>query len=429
MKHDPFLNTDTLNEILLDCAVLLELSPHDRRIAENRYRLLKEHLERPSSVLRPFLIDGASRIYAQGSMATSTTIVSGTEDDRFDVDAVVEFDVPAHWTPKYALEQLFEALQGFPGADRIKPCTRCVQIQFPFMHMDVTILDRRARIAIERAGEIFHSPDKGPALRVPSNPWGFTKWFRTAVGVGEAPFAEAVRRRRDLVARSRLPYLDAAERLTVLARADQDKLPPMIPSALDSQEAVALKLLKRFINLHYQDSNLPKPPSIYLTKRAAVVGHAPPGLAAQLHRLAKSTAQIFRDHLANGTRPVETNPSYERDQINDRWPRAERDGVADMKGIATALEHLVSRLEEVAVAPLSDIAKAIDDLFGERIGKAEREVLEKRYDRRAEQSRVYAQPRTGAIHAPAIAVTPERLVQVPSHNFHPLKLSDSEDDQ
>jgi hypothetical protein len=86
----PELDTLTLDEILLDLAVLIELSPHDREIAENRYRRLKEHVERPTSPLRPYLVDGESLIYAQGSVAISTTILSGDNDDRFDVDAIVE---------------------------------------------------------------------------------------------------------------------------------------------------------------------------------------------------------------------------------------------------------------------------------------------------------------------------------------------------
>ena len=83
-----------------------------------------------------------SLIYAQGSIATSTTIVSGTEDDRFDVDAIVEIDVPTDWDDSQALDELEIALQGFPGVVTIVRCTRCVQLQFPFMHMDVTIMDR-----------------------------------------------------------------------------------------------------------------------------------------------------------------------------------------------------------------------------------------------------------------------------------------------
>lgn len=99
-------STPTLDEILLDTATLIELSPEDRRIAESRYRRLKSHLEREGSPLAAYLIEGESLIYAQGSIAISTTVVSGTEDDRFDVDAVVEFDVPPDWPESRALDLL-----------------------------------------------------------------------------------------------------------------------------------------------------------------------------------------------------------------------------------------------------------------------------------------------------------------------------------
>jgi hypothetical protein len=322
-NQNPFKKADALDEVLLDVAALIELSPRDRRVAENRYRRLKTHLERPASALAVYLVDGRSRIYAQGSVATSTTIVSGTEDDRFDVDAIVEIDVPRNWDNNRALDELEDALQGFPGVVANVRCTRCVQLQFPFMHMDVTILDRRERLAIERAGEIFHSPDNGSSSRVRSNPWGFTDWFRSSVGFGEQLFAESLRRHRDAVSKNRLMALDEEE-ARVLAKADQHDLPPVIPSALDTQEAVALKLLKRFLNLRYENSTLPRPPSIYLAKRAGDVGHAPQGLTAQLVVLAESTAKILRQHLAAGTCPTEVNPSYPLDRINDRWPRTGR---------------------------------------------------------------------------------------------------------
>jgi hypothetical protein len=54
--------TPTLDEVLLDVAALIELSPRDRRVAENRYRRLKTHLERPASALAVYLVDGQSRI-------------------------------------------------------------------------------------------------------------------------------------------------------------------------------------------------------------------------------------------------------------------------------------------------------------------------------------------------------------------------------
>lgn len=421
--QDPFRQTTALDEVLLDVAALIELSPRDRRVADNRYRLLKRHLERDGSPLAPYLIDGVSLIYAQGSIATSTTIVSGTADDRFDVDAIVEIDVPADWGDSWALNELEKALQGFPGAIAIVRCTRCVQLRFPFMHMDVTIMDRSARIAVPRAGEIFHSPDEGDARRVASNPWGFTGWFRSRVGIGQAAFAEALGRHRTVAARNRLQFIDEQERLVVL-KTDQIDLPPMIPSAIDAQEAVALKLLKRFINLRYEDLPLSRPPSIYLTKRAGDVGFTPQGLTAQLFALTDSTAQIMRAHIAAGTWPSEENPSYPDDRINDRWPRPGAEGIADMRVLAEQFEYLTEKLEAMAAASLADIANAIDDLFGERIGRKQRAILSARHDRRADATPILAAPRSGSIQAPAVVVAPEQFREVPRHNFHPMLLDD-----
>ena len=172
-RHERLLTTSALDGILLDIATQIELSPADRRIAENRYRRLKRIWSGQAARSRRTSRTASSLIYAQGSMATSTTIVSGAEDDRFDVDAIVEIDVPAHWSEHDILDVLEAALQGFPGVVKIVRCTRCIQLQFAFMHMDVTIMDRSKRLAIERAGEIAHAPDSGRAYRVPSNPWGF----------------------------------------------------------------------------------------------------------------------------------------------------------------------------------------------------------------------------------------------------------------
>jgi hypothetical protein len=77
-----------LDDLLLDVVTVIELSDHDREVADNRYRRLKSHLERPTSLLRPYLMNSTSLIYAQGSMAIGATIISGTDEDRFDVDAL-----------------------------------------------------------------------------------------------------------------------------------------------------------------------------------------------------------------------------------------------------------------------------------------------------------------------------------------------------
>jgi hypothetical protein len=413
--------TDTLDEILLDVATLIELSPQDRRITEQRYRRLKSHLERPDSPLAPYLVDGESLIYAQGSVAISTTIVSGTEDDRFDVDAAVEIDVPSHWPDSKALDLLERALQGFPGAKKIVRCTRCVQIQFATMHMDVTVVDRRERIPGERPGEIFHSPDDGRSYRVPANPWGFTAWFRSVVVPDQQDFAERLGRARLTQTQSRLDVLDFQERLAIAA-AEQQDLPPVIPNRLDAQEAVALKLLKRFLNLRYEGLTLKRPPSIYLTKKTGDLGYIDRGLSVQLACLADYIAGDLRRHVAAGTRPCEVNPYYPPDEINDRWPRLDGGQNEDMETLADELDGLVKSLNTMAHAPLNEILRHVDILFGERVGQQQRKVLAQRYDRRDNETSVFAQPGSGQVFAPAVVTPKSDVREVPRHRFHPLVL-------
>lgn len=411
-----------LDEILLDVAALIELSPQDRRIAENRYRLLKTHLERQSSPLRPYMIDGRSKIYAQGSVATSTTIVTGDSDDRFDLDAVVEADIPLDWSDRQVLDRLEEGLQSFPGVKKVVRCTRCVQLQFATMHMDVTVMDRRGRIAGERPGEIFHSPDKGNSYRVPSNPWGFTGWFRSVVKPGSREFAERLTETRRTAGRSRIPYLDEAER-TVLAKTDQVPLPPAIPSHVDAIEAVALKLLKRFLNLRYASSPLKRPPSIWLAKRTGDLGDFEGGLTVQLFMLAKSLGDEMRSHAQHQTRPNELNPSYRPDRINDRWPRAAwPEAKQDMEVLAGHLDLLTEALNRMARQSQDEIMEEIDRLFGEQFGKEARRILADRYDRRSLGSPLYIKPATGTILAPTVAKSEQQTQPIRSHHFHPLRM-------
>jgi hypothetical protein len=142
----------------------------------------------------------------------------------------------------------------------------------------------------------------------------------------------------------------------------------------------------------------------------------------QLFALADSTARIMRNHIASGTRPRELNPSYHPDRINDRWPAPDAAGVKDMKMFAEQLEHLTARLEQMAIAPIDDMAKAIDELFGERVGKEQRAAMAARYDRRHEPGQLFVAPRCGAIVAPAIVAGPRAYREVPRHNFHPMIL-------
>lgn len=405
-----------LDELLLDLATAIELSDHDREVAENRYRRLKIHLERPSSPLREHLLAGGSLIYAQGSMAIGATIVSGTDDDRFDVDALVEMKVPADWSDDEVLDQFLEALKGFPGVIKIVRCTRCVQLQFAFMHMDVTILDPAAEPRPLRVGEIFHSPDEGEAYRVPSNPFGFASWYRASVGEGAREFQEALRQRRRDLAIDRIPDV-------LVEKAEQEDLPSGVPPRLDAQQVVALKLMKRFLNLRYANRVLKRPPSIYLTKISSTCGYDDQGLTAQLERYAAALEEAMAAAEVANAGPDECNPMYKEDRLNDRWPLTQ----ADRRVLREDMAFLQQALAQARQADLKDVSKILAGLFGERIST--RTVGN--YMDRATGSPVSYQPGTGriigktAVLVPAVA---KSAVVMPAHNFHASTLPTGDDD-
>ena len=401
-----------LDDILLALATLLELTDQDRKIAESRYERLKSHLSKEGCEFAELLEQENSLIYAQGSMATSTTIISGTDDDRFDVDAVVEIAVPPSWTSKQTLDKLYKALESFPHKTSIERCTRCVQLQFANMHMDVTVVDNSENITGERPGKIFHSPDRGDTFTVPSNPWGFTEWFRNSLVQDQPQFRDKLESKRQMITSSLLRVSD--EEMIFLKEAEQEDLPPIIPARVDSQEAVALKLLKRFINLHYEDTEAKRPPSIYLTKKAIDCGYASSGLSAQLYRLANHISGELQLHINRCTRPDERNPSYSPDIITDRWPRSGDDGNTDLQTTIDKMELLQAQLIEVSTMPLLEAKTVLSGLFGERITERMLRQLISTVDTSDKDVRLSHASPAGSV----ITSESETSVAPRSHNFH-----------
>ena len=407
-----------LDDLLLDIATTIELSDADRKIIDKRYHDLKAHLERPSSPLAKYLRDNESRIYPQGSVSISATIISGDKDDRFDVDAMVEFDVPPTWADKDPLNILYEALQGFPGAQNIERNTRCVTISFAFMHMDVTIMHPEQEPRPERIGEIFHSPDSGDSYRVPANPFGFAHWFR-----GSVHFKEGGDTFPDLVSSRRLEnFVNRLDEANPRA-ADQDDLPPMIPPRFDAQQVVALKIMKRFLNMQYRNRNVKKPPSIYITKMASDCGFEPLGLTAQLERL----ALYIRDQIAEAvllrSGPDERNPAYQLDRINDRWPSSQD----DRQTLVSVINIFLQLLEAAKNGSFTEIMRLMDEGFGEKISE---HAIKKHLDRRSNLNSAEIVKTIGTVVPPTILTTPEvanRTRVIPGHHFHCEEPDDSEE--
>jgi hypothetical protein len=401
-----------LDDLLLDVVTVIELSDNDRKVAENRYGRLRPHLERPSSPLREYLLNSTSLIYPQGSMSIGATIISGTDEDRFDVDALVDMSVPTHWSNDEALDKLFDALQGFPDVRKLVRCTRCVQMQFAFMHMDVTILDPANAPRPERIGEIFHSPGTGLSYRVPSNPYGFSTWYRENVTYPSKDFLDDLRARRKSFGIDRLA--------AVVAKTEQEDLPPVIPERVDAQQVYALKLMKRFLNLQYESRTIKRPPSIYVTKLSVTCGYEPRGLTAQLERLAGMIKLEMQKAFLAGKGPDERNPRYELDKLNDRWPETQ----ADRKTLADDMTFLLQELEKARNADIKDMLKIVAELFGERVKDKTYETFIKRNDQRPGRRTMTFERGTGTIIPASVVAAPAVVrAEVPRHNFH------SEDDE
>lgn len=405
-----------LDEILFDVATIIELNDTDRKAAESRYRKLKEVLSKSGSVFAPLLEHEDAKIYAQGSMASSTTIVSGTDDDRFDVDAIVEVQVPADWSPKEALDNLHESLKDFPHAKGVERCTRCVQIKFANMHMDVTVLDNKNRKSGERPGEIAHSPDEGESYMVPSNPYGFTTWFRRSVSTVEQNTALILNKRREQFSYSRIQLSE--DELSLLKSAEQEDLAPFLPARIDAQEVVALKLLKRYLNLKYESERKAKrPPSIYLTKVVGDIGYFSEGLAFQLFKLSEQLSHEMDFHLTQNSRPNHVNPSYEADLINDRWPREDYEEL-DMKFFKTKLDDLTAGIKALSSASLKEAKSIIAELFGERVSESALEILVKNFDARDKEANLHAAFPTGEVLTESSIQPKANVESPPSHRFH-----------
>lgn len=345
-----------LDALLLGTVLEMELSPRDHQVASRRYQLVPEHLQKHDGPLGAYIRDG--KIYPQGSRAIGATIVNGADDDRFDLDAILEFSTPPGWKPAQVLDSLHEAFEGFPDVREIERCTRCIQLRFAFMHLDVTPLDPAPEPRNPRQGEIYHSPDTGEDERYAVNPFGFAEWFRSNVSAPNQAFLDHVAKMR-----ASLEIRDRFDLSKILADADIDSLPAPDDPIRYAPQVIALKLMKRYLNLRYSERSVKRPISIYLSKIAAEVPVNSNGIWAQLANFADELDRRMKVAEETGLWPDERNPAFPEEKFNDRWPE-------DWQSIALFrddLRHLKNELSKALNSELAEIRKIIGDLCGEGV--------------------------------------------------------------
>ena len=401
--------TPNLDVLLLAAALQLELSQRDHRVAEKRYQLTPEYLQRPGSRLRDYM--STAKIYAQGSRAIGATIVHGAADDRFDLDAILEFATPPGWGPGKVLDELYLAFQGFPDVKTVVRCTRCVQLQFAFMHLDVTPMDPATEPRLERVGDIYHSRNGETDKRLPVNPYGFAGWFRGQLAPASQAFIDNAR-----ALRARLEVKDRLVPGVIVADADIDDLPDLVDPIRDAPQVIALKLMKRYLNLRYAARDMKRPVSVYLSKIAVLVGPSPYGLCGQLVAYAKELDRRMTAALETGRRPDERNPAFSGESFNDRWPK----DTMEMQAFRGDLRHLVREIERARQSELTEIRKVFDELFGETVsGRAVQGYMDGVSGRPGPTP--YERGK-GFVAAPAIlapaSVAAAPISRAPSHHFH-----------
>ena len=406
----PLDDTSPVLDLLLLGTVLdLELSDRDRRVLQKRYDLLKPHLERRGSPLAPFLNERAL-VYAQGSRAIGATVLYGQNDDRFDLDGILEFPTPWGWTPERVLDHLYLGLEGFPDAIGIERCTRCIQIKFAFMHLDVTPMDPAAEPRRERIGEIYHSPDTGPQSRVWANPYGFAKWFRGTVVLPETLFLSEV-----AAMRASMGIKDRFAPGSVLkAEIDVEGLPTDVDPIRDAPQVIALKLMKRYLFLRYMKRDERRPPSVYLSKLAALTPVSRYGICAQIEDYAELLAAKMMEALQGGKWPEERNPALSAENFNDRWPT----NTSEMGMFLSDLQHLRKELAKARASSVAEIQSIFSGLFGERVTETSLQAYAARMTDRPGKSSF--ERGKGFVAAPAILPSASRAKAsvAPAHRFH-----------
>jgi len=350
-----------IDELLIDIAIRVQLSPTMHAIAVERYEAIARWLEREGSALR-----GRVRlVYAQGSMAIGSTIRSKEDDDLFDIDLIVEVDWAVGTTPAQMLSALFQAIRGEKGSryfDMVELQTRCVTVHYADMHLDITPM-RRNHAWAARGGLIAHAKLTEPVAQhklVAANPWGFAQEFK-AKTPAEDWFSRVV--------------LEKSYGRVI--RAGAEPIPEHEALYAKPMAVVALQLIKRHIYLVYERKpGAPRrPPSVYVSESFARNAGRTSCLIDELIFQATELRAPLVVASQMGELIDVRNPALIEDRLTDRWPGNLVAQRVFQGELSTFIEALIAAKAE---RDASRLRERLAFLFGEN---AATEALTKYYER------------------------------------------------
>lgn len=396
--YDYAAYANDINEILLaDIALKIQLTPTEYDDAVSHYGATEKWLERDGSPLKGKVL----RLYPQGSMAIHTTISSNQDKEEFDIDLIVELDLPHESDPEDLLDLLFEAVQGEPGSRYFGAAernTRCVTVHYKNMHLDLCPAILREDQPARTSTMFHHNKERNERYWHIRNPWGFADWFNGALPQ-EGDFSTFY-----------------SERGLATLTSEAEPVPEPTPVYQKPRKVVALQLIKRFRNHRHLKRPRKGPPSVVLSKLAINAGVSFGGLLDELEAQANHLEGILRDY------PIEVrNPRCpEHDVLTDRWPANH----GEQREFYRDVRHLQQQLAALRLG--SDLkAKQVilADLFGERATTAAFEAFQRRFGNLADRGEIKVDKETAgvAIAASGIAAPPiasAAVILAPRHHSH-----------
>ncbi|HEY1260490.1 MAG TPA: nucleotidyltransferase [Stellaceae bacterium] len=400
--------------LLADIAIRVQLTATDHNKAVARYQTINEWLERDGSPLQ----GRVQLLYAQGSMAIGATIAARLRTDEYDIDIIVELDLPSGLDAETILDLLFHSIRGKPGSRYYSMTSRrnrCVTVSYADgMHLDLTPAELVVPQLAPRTSLIcHHKPEtpEVPGFRLVANPFGFADWFKQMTPLDH--FAEAFAKRA----------FDAEQRMLV-EKADAVPVPPQEEAHRKSKAVIALQLLKRARNVRYDSRhNRRRPPSVMLAKLIADGANMTTTLSEEVLHQARQVHETIAAAHRQGVLISIFNPRCDRDCFTDRWPgtRAEQATyLGDLADFVGKVEYLRS-----GECDLREMQAVMVDLFGENpTGAVFKSFNEQLGDRIRTGQSVYRPgtsnldlTKSGLLRPAAPVIVPAATVTTPRHTF------------
>ena len=346
-----------IDDLLSRICIELQISPSKHAEAESRYNAVSDWLGAEGSPLAIY----QPRIHSQGSLRIGTT-VQPIRHNEFDLDLVFQLNVPWERVRNpIALLDIVEKRLKEPGSRYSSLVTRknrCIRLDYANeFHMDIL---PACPNSTGPDGAVM-VPDRKAQAWKPSNPSGYATWFENKAA-GLRLFAEK-----------------AAEPLPEHETAEEKK--PL---------KLAVQLLKRWRDIHYQNAPDLAPISIVLTTLAA--NHYK-GAVSVKDAIGTILDGILSTIPLSG-RLVVLNPTNAKEDFSERWDDDRRMYPAFVEGI----KSFRRRWEEIDRRQgIHNIGQVLEQLFGEKIYKTAQEAQAQAFKAAQDAGRIGFQRKTGAI--------------------------------